>query len=227
MHCDSRSSRSRGFTLIEVVVAVGLLGLIAGGITTSFYTIQSAVDDEFTEADLLFRSRSAIDRLTRLCSTAVTTDARFALRDPTTGTDPWCLEFRELNSVTAGVANYDDKLVYHLFGPDGGATPCSGIVIGRGPDMTSIYDAAQGADGWLGTEDDNVTAAFVAGNPAVELLLPSVYAPQTGRMLTFVVDPASAGRMITITLRCNFRRTDGTYLRAADLVLSERVSLRW
>ena len=221
------TARQRGFTLIEVVIAVALLTILAGALTTSFWTIQEAVGEEQTEADLTFRSRAAMDRIVRLASQAVTSDTAYTLFNPSSGSDQWGMRFRDLLNVTSGVANYDDVLVVHLLGPDGGATPCSGIVVGRGPDLNAIYGAACGADGWLGTQDDDVSASFDGVTPALELLLPSDYAPQNGRMLTFVPDAASGGRVVTITLRSNFLQNDGTYVRNADLVLTERVALRW
>jgi prepilin-type N-terminal cleavage/methylation domain-containing protein len=220
-------SRRDGFTLIEIVIACALLAVVVGGVTSSFWTVQAAFDEERAEAELLFRSRAAMDRLSRLTSNAVTRDAAFALLPIAAGATPWGLRFREIDSVVAGNAVYDDLLVVHLIGPNAGGAPCAGVIVGRGPDLGAIWVAGRGADSTLGTADDDVGAELGAGTPAVEILIPQEFAPQIGQMLEFSTAGSPSGRLVTITLRTNFQRPDGTWLLAQDHVFTERVALRW
>ena len=97
----------------------------------------------------------------------------------------------------------------------------------RGPDLASVEFWSAGQDGKLGTRDDDTSIEFRSGTPAVETLLTDSFAPANGEMLQFATLPGSNGRMLIITLRANVQRPDGTYLLSSDLVLRERVALRW
>lgn len=216
-----------GFTLIEIVIGCALLALVVGGVTSSFWTVQAAFDEERTEAELLFRSRAGMDRIHRMVSNAVSTDAAFSLLPVAAGGTAWGIRFRQIESVIAGVANYDDVRVVHIVGPNSGGVPCDGVIIGQGPDLNSIWVAGRGADATLGTMDDDVGAEIGAGTPAVELLIPAEYAPQNGPMLAFSTAGSASGRLITITLRTNFQRPDGSWLLTDDHELIERIALRW
>ncbi len=226
-NCFDRARRRAGFTIIEIVMVVALLGLLAGGVTSSFWTVQTAFGEERSDSELTLRSRSAMDRLAQLVGSAVTSDAAFSLLPLGGGGNEWGLRFRELEDVVAAAAVYDDVLVVHLIGPNQSIHPAAGVVIGRAPDLDAVWDTGAGADGLLGTTDDDATTGFVAGVPAVEVLLPAEFAPQVGPMLTIVDTASASGRLITITLRTNFLQRNGTFLRSADFVLEERIALRF
>jgi hypothetical protein len=209
--------------------------------------VGSAISEQVAETDLQLKTRAAMDRLVQLTGTALTTDAEFGLVDTSTRTGTVkdfdssynlvtrtttldaapALTFREVDSVDAqGKAVFDDQAAFFLLGPDS-TTPTRGIVIGRGPDADSVSQAAAGYDGILGTEDDKKSAELAAGTPAVEVVLAEDFAPQAGSMLEFTTEQGSDGRMVTITVRANVQRPDGSFLRDTDLVLQERVTLRW
>lgn len=217
----------RGFTLVELSISAGLLVLLLGSITSSFWVVSAAFDEEVSEADLVFRARSGMDQLVRIASNTVTSDAAYELLPAGGGPDRWGLRHRELLEVKNGIPDYEDFLVVHLIGPNTGAAPCEGVVVGLGPDLAAIHGAGAGPDGLLGTVDDDVTAEFVAGTPVVRLLIPSTFAPQSGEMLSITDTTSASGRLLTITLRTNLLRPDGTFLRTQDLVLTERVALRF
>jgi len=221
------SPRRSGFTLIEIVIGCAILALVVGGVTSSFWTVQAAFDEERTEAELLFRSRAAMDRIHRITANSVTTDAAFSLLPVAAGGASWGLRFRQIEDVIAGVAVYDDVGIVHIIGPNAGGVPCDGVIIGHGPDLNAIWTAGRGADGILGTLDDDVGTEIGAGTPAVELLIPAQYAPQNGPMLEFSTAGSASGRLVTITLRTNFQRPDGSWLLTDDHELIERIALRW
>jgi len=221
------SKRHSGFTLIEIAIGCALLALVVGGVTSSFWTVQAAFDEERTEAELLFRSRAGMDRIQRLTTNAVSTDAAFTVLPIAAGGSAWGLRFRQIDSVIAGVAIYDDVRIIHIVGPNTGGVPCDGVIVGHGPDLNSIWVAGRGADGVLGTLDDDVGTEIGAGTPAVELLIPDQYAPQTGPMLELSTTASTSGRLITVTLRTNFRKPDGSWLLTQDHELVERIALRW
>ncbi len=245
-HARNQRRSLAGFTALEVMFSTTLMIFIVGGVTSSFWTIERGFDEQLTESDLQLKSRTAMDRLVRLTSSALTTDTSFDMMDSTTrsGTktefdtsynlvettttvdSTASLCFRELESVTNGVAVYDDTKKFYLLGPDA-LTPTEGIVLGRGPDANTVSTFAAGPDGILGTKDDDTKVEFVLGTPAVETILSGDYKPQGGSMLEFTTEAGGDGRMVTITLRANVLRSDGTYLRTNDLVLEERVALRW
>jgi prepilin-type N-terminal cleavage/methylation domain-containing protein len=218
--------RSGGFTFIEIAIAMALLGLVVAGVTSSFWKVQTAFAEEVTDAEMTFRARGAMDRIVRVTGNAVTSDDAFALL-PFSGPPEWGLRFRELISVVNGVPIYDDVAVVHIIGPNGGVSPSDGLLIGHGPNLDAIFNAAAGVDGVLGTEDDDVTVEFAPGVPAVELLIPAEFAPEVGSMLTVSDTATTSGRLITITLRTNFLQPNGTYVRSTDFVLEERIALRW
>jgi len=232
-------------SIVEVSFGATLLAFIVGGVTSSFWTVQAAFDEQVAEAELQLKTRSAMDRLVRLAGTALTTDEEFALpeqkqkpgqakkvnankklvTEDATLNAAASLEFREILAVENGEPVYDDELKYLLLGPES-STPVEGVIVGRGPDADSVLDAASGADGILGTQDD-AAAEFVAGTPAVEILLPGDFAPRSGEMLEFSTVDGTDERLVTITLRVNTQRPDGSWLLDDDLVLQERVALRW
>jgi hypothetical protein len=239
------TSRIAGMSIVEVSFGATLLAFIVGGVTSSFWTVQAAFDEQVVEADLELKSRAAMDRLVRLASTALTTDVEFSLpekkqkpgrakvvnnnkkvveEDVTVNSSP-SLEFREILGLANGEPVYDDELKYLLLGPES-VTPVQGVIIGRGPDPDSVTQAASGSDGILGTHDDEF-AEFVAGTPAVEVLLPGDFTPRDGEMLEFTTVDGTDERLVTITLRVNLQRPDGSWLLESDLVLQERVALRW
>ena len=234
-----------GFSIVEISIGVMLLTFIVGGVTSSFWTVQSAFDEQVAESELQLKSRTAMDRLVGLASTALTTDVEFTLPEKkqkqgmatkvngnkklveelaVVNASP-TLEFREILGIDNGEPVYDDVLKYILLGPESD-TPVAGVVIGRGPDAGAVSEAASGKDGVLGTRDDDF-AEFVAGTPAVEVLLPENYTPRSGEMLEFSTVDGTDERLVTITLRVNVQRPDGSWLLENDLVLQERVALRW
>lgn len=244
----------RGYSLIEVVIVLSIFTLVIGGVTSSFWTVQASFDEQVVEADLQRTVRSAMDRITHLTKGALTSDTAYGPLDTTvttasaklmtavkstTGTESYelieqdttavvahSMRFRDVLDIVNGNPVYDDVGQYFFLAP-GGPVPCDGVVLGRGPDAGSVAQYAAGPDGRLGTTDDDTAVEFVNGIPAVEMLLPAEYAPRSGTPLTFTIDPQSEGRLIMVTMRVNARRPDGSFLHEQDLVLRERVALRW
>jgi hypothetical protein len=244
---ESRNRPLAGFTMVEVMFSAGVLMFVVGGVTSSFWTVGSAFGEQVAETELQLKTRSAMDRLVRLTGSVLTTDETFALVDSVTRTGTVTdfdanydlitrtatletapmLTFRETIAVdNKGKPVFDDERTYFLISQDS-ETPTNGIVIGRGPDADSVSLAAAGKDGILGTKDDKINVKYADGTPALEIVLAGDFAPQTGSMLEFTTESGSDHRMITITLRANVQRRDGTFLRDTDLVLQERVALRW
>ena len=220
--------RTSGYTLLEMMFSMVLLTTLLGGIAAAFVTIQSSFDEEVSEAQLQFRSRSAMDRLSHVASRALTSDPTFALLPASNAPTARGLTFRNFLTVDAvGDPIYDDLLRVFLIGDSGGQTPASGVVVAHGPSLDAIGLACAGPDGLLGTADDDLAVEYAAGVPAVELLVPDWLAPQAGRMLEITEEAGANGRLLKITLRTNFLLPDGTFLRSTDLVLEERVALKW
>jgi type II secretory pathway pseudopilin PulG len=216
-----------GMTLIEILITAGTLMVLMLATVTALIGSQNAFVQSQTLSVLQLRSQIALDRIVALASQAVTGDAEFSPLKPTTGVDSHGLRFRLIESIdgVSGVPVYNDALKVYVYGPDSGANPSAGLIIGRGPDLTDIYTTGAGADNLLGTVDDG-TAAISGGVPAVELLIPSTFAPQTGDMFRVNVTPAPTGRLLTFTLRLNAREADGDFVLANDLVLTTTVALR-
>ena len=216
-----------GLTLVELVASLGILSVVMGSILMAVIGTQDAFLENQLASQLNLRAQLSLDRIVDLASQALTTDADFSTLRPATGVNSHGLRFRLVQYIDAATGNpsYDSVNRVYIHGPDSGAEPCRGLVVGRGPSWTAIHSSACGADGFLGTTDDN-TNVLSSGIPMVEILIPGSFAPQTGDMFTVNVSPAPIGRFLTFTLRLNARGQDGNYLFPADLVLTERVALR-
>ncbi len=216
-----------GMTLVEIMITAGTLMVLMLATVTALIGSQNAFVQSQTMSLLQLRSQIAMDRIVALASQAVTGDAEFSTLKPNTGVDSHALRFRLIDSINpvSGIPVYDDALKVYIHGPDSGTNPCAGLIVGRGPSLPDIYTIGAGADGLLGTVDDS-TAAISAGIPAVELLIPNTFAPQTGDMLQIDVTPAPTGRHLTFTLRLNAREADGDFVLANDLVVTTSVALR-
>ena len=158
-----RDPRASGFTLLEVIVVMGIFSVfMAGAITMVNQTMRSFTQSQIV-ANLAARSQHAIERLTNVIGQAVSGDPLYSPMKPDTGVDSKVLRFRLIQTITAGVPVYDDNLRIYVMGVDSGSYPCAGVVIGRGPSMSGIHSAAAGTDGVLGTEDDDVALARLQG----------------------------------------------------------------
>jgi prepilin-type N-terminal cleavage/methylation domain-containing protein len=223
-----RTQGIRGLTLLEVSVTAAILGLLVTGVFSGMLNSQRAFLEDQTVSDLSIRAQNTMDRIVRLAGQALTTDDQFSPLKPNTGVQSHCLRFRVLQTVDplTGDPVYDDAARVFLYGPDEGANPSSGVIVGRGPDLNQIHATGAGPDAVLGTVDDDTTTILAGGVSAVEVLLSDTFSPRLGDMFTINVAPAPIGRLLTVTLRVNVRRSDGTFLLANDLVISERVALR-
>lgn len=241
--------RSDGFTLIELIFASALLFLLVGGVASSFWTTQFAVQEQQTRSQLQRRARLAMDRLVEVVGRARTTDPVYGPADPVDQTITYTektifanaqgmvtervtadltrsLSLREVREVVDAAPVLEDVARIHVLS-EGGPVPCLGVVIGRGPDPESVWEFGAGPDGLLGTSDDRTDLEYVPGIPIVENVLAPEFAPERGEMLTILIDQRSNGRLLTITLRANARNRDGSLLSPDDLVLTERVALPW
>jgi type II secretory pathway pseudopilin PulG len=219
----------RGLTLLDVTTSTVILAILMTGILTGLLNSQQAFVEDQTAANLSLRAQRAMNRLVRVAGQALTNDAQFTPLNPVTGVDSHGLRFRLLQSVDpiTGDPLYDDDAQVFIFGPNAGATPCAGLIIGRGPDLNQVYNTASGGDAVLGTNDDDTNVVLSGNWPAVELLLPSVFVPAVGTMLEIDFTPAPVGRLLTFTLRVNAPDPDGNgFVLQNDLVLVERVALR-
>lgn len=222
-----QSRGESGMTLVELVILIGALLVLTLATMTALIGSQNAMVQNQTVSLLQLRSQIAMDRIVALTSQAITGDAEFSPLRPNTGVDCHALRFRLIDFIdgVSGAPVYNDALKVYVYGPDGGTNPCAGLIIGRGPTLTDIYTIGAGADGLLGTVDDG-TAAISDNIPAVELLIPSTFAPRTGDMFQIDVTPAPTGRLLSFTLRLNAREADGDFVLANDLVLTTNVALR-
>jgi type II secretory pathway pseudopilin PulG len=216
-----------GFTFIELVASFSVLSIVMGSILMALLSTQAVFLDNLALSQLNLRAQLAMDRVVALASQALTSDAEFGPLKPSTGIDSHGLQFRLIDSIdpVTGEAVYNDAAEVFIYGPDSDTNPCAGLIIGRGPSLDDIYNTGKGADGVLGTVDDNTTAV-ISGVPAVELLVSSRHAPRAGAMFTINLQPAPAGRLIAFTLRLNARDSTGNFLLPNDLELRERVALR-
>lgn len=214
----------RGLTLLEMMIVLGVATLLVTGVLSTINGLQNSFVENQVISRMTLRSQHALDRITSVLGQAVTTDSQLSPLDPTTGVASSGIRFRFLVDFTAGSPVYEDNLRVFVLGPSEGAAPCAGIILGRGPSPEQIHAAGAGADGLLGTLDDDTSVSLGVDIPAVELLLPSTYAPREGRMLTIDMTPGT--RLITITMRINSVRPNGTFVLADDLVLTERIALK-
>ncbi len=224
----SRDSRLRGLTLLESVISLSVLGVFTATAVTALISTQRAMAQSQMTSVLALRAQKALERIVDLASQAVTSDLAYTPLKPATGVDSHALRFRLVQSVdvVTGEPVFDDVGRVYVYGSDSGSNPSSGILIGRGPTLDSIHAAAAGSDGLLGTTDDDTRVVLSSGVPAVELLVPSDFAPRVGAMLSIDVTPPPTGRLIELTIRLNARGVDGVFLLEDDIVLTERVALR-
>jgi type II secretory pathway pseudopilin PulG len=220
----SRGTRA-GATLIELIVVVVLVVILILGASATALAMEKSFSDEQVLSVLQLRCQNAMERIVEMASQAVTKDDMF-LADVQAGTTAFSLlTFRLIDYIYNGSPVYDDTLKVFIYGDAGGTYPCKGLIIGRGPDLASVYTSGKGNDGALGTIDDNLTVSFGQGLPAVELLISDKYAPRTGRM--FVVEPdLGNGLLLKFTLRLNVLGEDGQFVLANDVVLTQTVALR-
>jgi type II secretory pathway pseudopilin PulG len=216
-----------GLTLVELVASFGILSVVLGSILMAVMGTQDAFLENQLVSQLNLRAQLALDRIVDLASQALTADADFSTLSPSTGVNSHGLRFRLVQYIDTATGNavYDSTNRVYIYGPDSGANPCRGLVVGRGTSWTTIHSSVCGADGFVGTADDN-TSILSSGIPMVQILIPNNFAPQSGDMFTVNVSPAPIGRFLTFTLRLNARGQDGNYLFPTDLVLTERVALR-
>ncbi len=222
------TQRPSGMTLIEVVIVLGALAVFMTGVLMALLGSQRAFAQNQVVSILQIRAQNAMERIIAVSRQAITQDTEYELFKPPTGINSHGLRFRLIQSVDAitGQAVYDDVFRVFIYGPDPGDYHSQGVVVGRGPDLATIHATGCGPDGFLGTSDDDTsTPASAGGPPAVELLIPSTYAPQTGEMFTINAIPAPDGRLLVITLRLNARELDGSYVLPNDLTITERVAL--
>ncbi|MBN1443151.1 MAG: prepilin-type N-terminal cleavage/methylation domain-containing protein [Planctomycetes bacterium] len=216
-----------GFTLLEFVLAISVLSILAAGTVSVLSGVQEAFIENQILCQLRLRAQNAMERITALASLAVTDDPEFSPLKDSSGVASHALRFQLLTGVDAsGLPIYDTALKVYIHGPDNSTEPCAGIIIGRGPTLTDVYNTGKGLDNVLGTIDDNTSSGFTAGVPAVELLITSQFAPQSGAMFTVDVSPAPIGRLLTFTIRLNARDREGNVVLPQDFVMSERVALR-
>ena len=219
-------AREAGHTYQELLVSIAVLLVVLVTIGSVTLQMQRSFAAEQLFSQLVISGEHSMERIVATASQAVTTDTEFSPIRPNTGTNSHGFQFRLLESLVGGNPVYDDTLRVYIYGPDPGSDPCSGIIIGRGPDLASVHAAGSGPDNLLGTADDDTTASIASGVPAVELLMHSRFAPRAGEMFTVNVDPAPLGRFLTFTMRLNATGDDGNFLLESDLVLTERVALR-
>lgn len=219
--------RNAGTTLIETAVTTTVLSIFMIGITALIGSQDAFIQSQVV-SQLQLRVQNALERVVDISSQAVTVDGEFSPLKPTSGLGSHCLRFRLIESVDVGTGEpvYDDDLKVYIYGPDPGSNPSSGLIIGRGANLDAIHDVAAGVDEQLGTTDDNTSVMLSGVTPAVELLIPSDFAPQSGEMFQVDVSPAPIGRLLTFTIRVNARSRDGVFVLADDLIMSERVALR-
>ena len=220
---SSQTSRQSGLTLLELAVTAAVLTVIFGVAASAFVSTTNTFTESQIISQLQLRAQHAMARLSTVARQAVTSDPLYGPLKPDTGVDSKVLRLRLIQSMAGGVAVYDNATRVYICGDDANTYPCQGVIIGRGPSLSAIYNAGKGSDDTLGTRGDDTSTVIANGIPAVELLLPDIYAPSQGDMLTINVDPA--GRLITLTLRVNVQSNSGSFILPQDLVLQERVAL--
>ena len=219
------SDRRAGFTMIECVVALGLVSVVLGGLVYAVQGSQRAYLENELASRVAQKGEHAMDRIVRMASQALSVDSEFSPLFPATGINSHCLRFRVIDSIVGGNPVYDDDLKVFIWGADAGPPACQGLIIGRGPDVDEVHDTGAGGDDILGTVDDDTQTALFDGVPADELLLTNDMAPSSGTMLTINVSPAPVGKLLTFTLRLNARRRGGGFVFNNDVVITERVAL--
>ncbi len=216
-------SRQAGLSLVEATVAVAILTVLIAAAGNAIVGMNSVFAEDQTQSRITHRARRAMERIVSTVSQAVTKDPTFAGIQSDGGGNFHGLQFRMLSSVVSGAPVYDDVAKVFVYGAHQGTFANAGVILGRGGTLAAIHAAAAGSDNVLGTVDDNTSVSISGGPPAVELLVPSTFAPSQGDMLTIAVDLTR--RSVTVTLRLNAPTDDG-FAFDTDIVLQERVSLR-
>lgn len=220
---EERNPRERGLTLLEVLGVATLLAALTGGAVSAYLQMHGSFNRSQIVSQLMMRTQYAMERLVQMSSQAVSDDSLFSPFEPYTGEDSRGLRFRLIDSLAGGAASYDDEHRVYLYGPNG-TVPCGGIVLGRGPSLTTIAAKAAGSDGKLGTEDDETSKRVSSGGPAyVNVLLPEEFAPREGSMFSVNVSPS--GRMLLFIIRSNARDASGNWVLEQDLEIRQRVAL--
>ncbi|MCO5167201.1 MAG: hypothetical protein M9894_12685 [Planctomycetes bacterium] len=223
-------SGRRGVTLTEAVVSIGVLAVLAGGMLAFEVGAQQTYSVQQLRANLHQHVRSALRRMALDTAAALTLpEGELSTLWPATGTDARGLQFREVTGGDGSGPTFGPTIVFvgpHAATLPAGA-PASGIVRLRESnlhfptfDLTTVTGRA-GPDGVFGTVDDDTSGVAADGQRVVEVLVPAACAPVTGPMLRVDLD----GRVVTFTIRANFRLGDGSYLLTNDLVMTERAAL--
>ena len=215
-------SRCAGYTMVELAFATLLLGVLAAGMMQAVFGLHTAFADHQVVAQLSARAERAMDRVATLAGQAITSDDELAVINPSGGSFHG-LRFRRVASFLDGDVTYDDAMKIFILGPDDGAQPCAGLIVGRDSSLATLFSAAAGADNLLGTNDDEVISEGDVRN--IEFLLPETMQPQTGSMFTVTPDAVSP-RLFMLTLRVNSRNADGSFALVQDLVVQRRIALR-
>lgn len=233
----TRSSRG-GLTLVEVVVSTAVLGILSLGVLSFEVGAQRVYSDQQLLAVMRDQARTAVDRLVRdvnrtFTATVAGQDSGGAAATselttlwPDTGTDARGLLFREVSGGNSSGPIYGNTIVWagpHTGTPSGAAA--SGVVrlrrAGLTPTSFGALGSVAGPDGVLGSYDDATSEVEGDGGRVVEVLVHAAFAPSSGAMLRVDL----SGRVVTIALRLNYRRPDGTWLLPTDLTIDARAPL--
>lgn len=229
MKRGARRRRQAGLTLTEVVVSSAVLMVLCFGMLTFEVGAQGAFSDQQVLANIHEKVRLALTRMAQDTGKALTvTGSELSTLWPATGSDARGLQFREVIGADTAGPLFGPTIVFagpHTGTPTG--ADCSGIVRLRESNLhtsLSTITALAGSDSLFGTFDDLTSSVGSDGQRVVEVLIPSTLAPSSTTEPMLRVD--LSGRVVTFTVRVNYRRSNGTYLLPDDLVIDERVALR-
>lgn len=223
---------------MEVVVSTAVLGVLSFGVLSFEVGAQKVYTDQQLLAVMRDQARTAIDRLVRDVNRTFTTTvagqdsggaaatSELTTLWPDTGTDARGLLFREISGGNSSGPIYGNTIVWagpHTGSPSGATA--SGVVrlrrAGLTPTSLGALGTVAGPDGLLGSYDDLTSEVEADGARVAEVLVYGAFAPSSGAMLRVDL----AGRVVTIALRLNYRRSDGTWLLPNDLTVDARATV--
>jgi len=162
MHHRTQSSAAKGFTLVEILIVVVILGILA-----------AIVIPQFSNASESAKASSAISTLQALRSQLELAQTQHQGTYPDLGTDGWDVLTDETNPVAAySTTDSDDGITGNMVGPYLQQSPTNPFTGGTAVGTDWSYNNSSG-DIFLIVTTDLLRASALGLTPGVDFVRPS------------------------------------------------------